>query len=673
MSELRLETLEVPAARLGAPSPLAALRAYRTVSIPETPDTPAKEAAYADRGNEASILPYGLQDDYDREKKPRRFKVAVLENEFLRATFMLELGGRLWSLYHKPAKRELLHVNPVFQPANLAVRDAWFSGGVEWNLSIIGHCPVTCSPVFAARAAASDGTPILRLYEFERIRGVPFQIDCFLPDGSEFLFVRPQITNPNDETIPMYWWSNIAVEEADEIRVLAPAEQAYFHAYDRSLRSQALPMRDGRDMTYPTRLPAAGDLYFRIAPDHRPWIAALDRQGSGLVHTSTARLMGRKMFNWGTAPGGQTWQEHLSVPGNRYLEIQGGLAPKQTEYVPMPAGAKWQWLEAYGLLTADAHAVHSHDWPWAIQHVDERLEEIIPRSVLDEQLKEFGEDAARPPVEILQPGSGWGALENHRRARAGIGAMGSPGIPFPNDTLGPEQQPWLQLLEEDELPPRDPAAAPGAYMTQPQWKILLEEAIAANRGVHWLSLLHLGTMRYRACDGSGAREAWERSLELEKSAWALRSLAVLAADEGDPGRAADLWLSASKMQSDIPALVIEACEALLGAGRFAELRGLIGSLPREVQGIGRVRLLDSIAGLRSGDLRAPGQFFSTPFDIPNFREGETSVSELWFDWHEALVSRREGVSIDESLRRRVRREYPLPRDFDFRMTPDETA
>ena len=63
------------------------------------------------------------------------FRVAVLENDHLRATFLLELGGRLWSLLHKPTGRELLSVNPVFQPANLAIRNAWFSGGVEWNIA----------------------------------------------------------------------------------------------------------------------------------------------------------------------------------------------------------------------------------------------------------------------------------------------------------------------------------------------------------------------------------------------------------------------------------------------------------------------------------------------------------------------------------------------------------
>ena len=74
-------------------------------------------------------------------------RVAVLENEFLRATVALDLGGRLLSLYDRRAGRELLYVNPVVQPANLALRNAWFSGGVEWNIGTRpladddGHAP----------------------------------------------------------------------------------------------------------------------------------------------------------------------------------------------------------------------------------------------------------------------------------------------------------------------------------------------------------------------------------------------------------------------------------------------------------------------------------------------------------------------------------------------------
>src|SRR5437762_4676757 len=199
MSELRTESWTMPAAELGGENPLAPLRGYETASAAAPLEAGQQQAAnYPDRGQEASILPYRLQDQYNRRRQSRAFKSIVLENAHLKATFLPELGGRLWSLLHKSTGRELLYVNPFFQPANLAVRDAWFAGGVEWNISIIGHSPFTCSPVFAARIDADNGTTVLRLYEWDRIRRVPFQIECWLPEHVPFLMARVRIVNPND-------------------------------------------------------------------------------------------------------------------------------------------------------------------------------------------------------------------------------------------------------------------------------------------------------------------------------------------------------------------------------------------------------------------------------------------------------------------------------------------
>src|SRR5690349_11605506 len=99
MSHLYVSSLTMPAADLGEDNPLTALRAYETASAA---GATAGEGDYPDRGNEASILPYRLQDQYTRRRSPRSMKTAVLENDQLRATFLLDLGGRLWSLVHKP-------------------------------------------------------------------------------------------------------------------------------------------------------------------------------------------------------------------------------------------------------------------------------------------------------------------------------------------------------------------------------------------------------------------------------------------------------------------------------------------------------------------------------------------------------------------------------------------
>ena len=126
-------------------------------------------------GRVNGILPYLLQDGYDRKKKPRAWKAAILENDYIRAVFLPEIGGRLWSLTDKTTGRELLHANPVFQPCNLALRNAWVSGGVEWNVGIIGHTPFTVDAMFAEKLALDDGTPVLRLFQYERIRRLVYR------------------------------------------------------------------------------------------------------------------------------------------------------------------------------------------------------------------------------------------------------------------------------------------------------------------------------------------------------------------------------------------------------------------------------------------------------------------------------------------------------------------
>ena len=142
MSELRMETWRIPAAEVGAENPLPPLDKprYQPVLSGKHEDDPT--AGYVH-----DYMPYPIQDGYTRQRQMTDLPVAVLENEILRATFLLPYGGRLWSLVHKASGRELLFSNPMFQPANLAMRNAWYSGGVEWNMGVIAHTPFTVSPL----------------------------------------------------------------------------------------------------------------------------------------------------------------------------------------------------------------------------------------------------------------------------------------------------------------------------------------------------------------------------------------------------------------------------------------------------------------------------------------------------------------------------------------------
>jgi hypothetical protein len=662
MSELRLETLSMPTAEVGPVNPLPPL--FSTADLHTVVDPGEADAEMRHNvgyGRVRSVLPYLVQDGYGRDRRPAEHKVAVLENDLLRATFLLDLGGRLWSLVHKPTGRELLYRNPVLQPANLALRNAWFAGGVEWNIGTIGHSPTTCEPLHAARVLQPDGTPVLRMYEFERLREVVFQVDAWLPDGSPVLLVHVRIVNPNDVETPMYWWSNVAVPQADDVRVIAPADEAWQFAYDSPLRRVPIPVLDGQDRTYTARASEAADYFFAIADDQRRWIAALDGRGTGLVQTSTDRLRGRKLFLWGRSPGGDHWQEWLAQPGEEYLEIQAGLARTQLEHLPMPPRASWSWVEAYGLLQSDADAVHGDDWPLARAAVSRDLEELIPEVQLDGALTAATAWAGAAPVEVLNRGSGWGALERRVRERDGDDSMSLRGTPFGDETLGPEQGAWVELVRTGQMPSPPAEQPPASYQASARWRPLLDPADG------WFAALHLGVVLAHAGDLHGATDAWQRSLAAVPTAWAWRNLAVLARADGDLALAARRYRAAVALRGGLAPLRRELVDVLLAAGDGAQALAMIDAAPAGQRRLGRFRLAEIRAALMTDDLDRAGRILEDGVVLPDVREGEPALHEVWFDHQVALAARAERRPVDADLEARVRATVPIPRDLDFRM------
>ena len=672
MTELRIKPYEIPAATLGPENPLPEFRADGDdLQIQIDPSVPEEDRRYLGWGVGHRVLPHRMQDNYDRVKRPRAFRAAVLENEFLRATVLPDLGGRVVSLLHKPTGRQLVDRNPVFQPANLGLRNAWFCGGIEWNTCILGHYYLTCSPVFAARIDGPQGEPALRIYEWDRVKCFPWQVDLILPPDSPVLFARVRIVNPHEHELPMYWWTNIGVPETPGTRTLAPADSSIHGVPEIGFALAGVPIEDGVDVTYPVNAPHAREFFFRIPDGHRRWIASVDRAGRGIFHASTARLRGRKMFVFGMNNGGRRWQEYLMVPGRAYYEIQAGLARTQCECIPMPANTEWTWTEAFGPLDIDPSHAHSADWTEARRAAESALDTILPQSQLDSLHTQFDRITRRRPTEVLATGSGWGALERRRLARHGKPDRIPSELTFHESTLGPDQQPWLTLLEQGILPERDPEDHPGHYMVQPQWEAMLEQAISSGFSDHWLAWLHLGVMRMESYDPDGAREAWQRSLERSSNAWALRNIAVLESRAERPEAALDLLRRAWDLGPRIAPLAVEYAQALFRMERYSDLMTFAASVPQGVASNERLRIMSVTAAIRLGQLDGVETFFDSEFTT--IREGEVTLSELWFEYHARRISQAEGIPMDDDLRRRIRREFPPPMHIDFRIHREAPA
>lgn len=660
---IQLTTIDLPATPPGPPGPplLAdgdgrGLDADARVLLDVGPDHLERPA---------SLLPWRLQSGYDRAPVTTPTRVAVLDNGRLRATFLLDWGGRLWNLVDLATGRDVLMQPDTLQLANLALRDAWFSGGVEWNLGITGHWALTSSPISAA-VLDVEGAQVLRMWAYERMLELVWRMDVWLPEDSDALYVRPVVHNPHATDRPVYWWSNIAVPQTPATRVLVDADSSFHFGPSRPLLRADVPEFEGVDITRPALAVDSADYFFALDPAlTHPWIASVEPDGTGLRQASTGRLRGRKLFVWGTGRGGERWQGWLNGTG-RYAEIQAGIARTQFEHLRLPPGERWAWTESYeplSLTGTDAAA------PFA-EAVAAAAPDAERRAALDRA------DALLARVAEAPVPEGWGVAHGGAE-QAGWGGVAvalrdlpaDPTTPFPvasrqaDSPFGAEQRLWLRAGAGDFG-----AHLAATTLTGEGWLRRLR-ALAAEPGRDTepgrsisgraMVLAQWGFAEWAAGHADAARAAWEASRALRPSASVARALA-LSSDEASPARL-DLLAEATRLDPGDCGVALEHAAALVDAGQHEAARAVLDGLGarREVRDGGslapRIAYLTAAAAVGLGDAATARRILSGPLVVPDLREGEVSLDALW-DAYQRLIG------CDE----------PLPEAYDFRMHVERT-
>ncbi len=624
-----------------------------------------EDAANIGTGMIRTMLPYTLQDNYNRERTPRKFHAAILENDCLRAVFLPELGGRLWSLYHKKLERELLYVNPIFQPGNLALRNAWFSGGVEWNIGIKGHNPLTCSPMYACRMEDAQGEPVLRMYEYERIRGIVYFMDFCLPEGSQVLYVRTTVENTEAEDKYMYWWSNIAVPETRDTRVIVPCTEALKTHYGGEgyvIDAVDIPFPDGKgvDCTYPRNAACSNDYFFRIENQEKKWIAAIEKDGCGLLQFSTPEMIGRKLFLWGQGQGGRNWNTWLAGEPVPYVEIQAGLARTQYEHIRMKGQSTISWVEGYTAAVCPPDRVHG-DFQTAVAAVNAYLEGVKP----DDETMRAGFDGLHM-VQMEQFGSAWGYVENCLREKQGQVAI-SEYLDFPGEAVHREEQVWVDFLRTGAMENCSLEVPPYSFHNNPTWLTLFEQQIAAGK-VNAYMYLQYGVVLYANEKVQEAYEAFEQSNLLEPNAWAYRNLAMLEKNEYHNLEKAVAYMEQAIFRnSSYRGLMVNCAQTMLAAGCYNRWIEVFEELNRTLKSDSRLQLYKAIALIELGRYNEATQIVRPDFLLCDIKEGEVSLSHIWKELYTQVVKQETGITDAQALDALREQRYPLPAHLDFRM------
>lgn len=630
-AELRFEVRRMRVADRGAECCLPDLTGERILQNHLEFLLDEEDEIYEGYGRRQNAYPYRQYNTYTRELSEREVKTAVLENKYIKAVFLPEYGGRLWELWDKETGKNLLYTNDVIQFSNLAVRNAWFSGGVEWNIGVIGHNPFTIDSLYTAKLEDEAGNPILRMYEYERIRKVAYQMDFWLEPESRFLNCRMRIANESTEVVPMYWWSNMAVPEYVGGRIVVPAQKAFTYA-DGAVFKVDIPMVKGIDVTDYQKIERSVDYFFDIPEEDPKYIANVDCNGYGLLQLSTKRLRSRKLFCWGNQDASDHWQEFLTDQAGRYIEIQAGLAKTQYGCLPMAPNTAWEWLERYGAIQIPEENITKNHIERSSQLTEWIRRERIPED-MEATLKGTRETAKKQAM-LLSAGSGYGAL----RTRGNL----TRHLEF---SLSSEAlKSWSRFFETGILHKPDPKEAPDEFLIEQECVSFLEANREKNEN-NWYAHYQLGIGYYLKEDYQKAEEEFRASFRLEENVWALHGLSCTCLLTDRKKEAADFISRGILMRKKDVSFLKEGFKILYLCEAFAQICSCYEQLDLPRQNIGKIRFYYISALHRSGCDKEAYELLEKDGGLmmEDIREGEDSMAGLWCELNESLFGKKETV------------------------------
>jgi tetratricopeptide (TPR) repeat protein len=306
----------------------------------------------------------------------------------------------------------------------------------------------------------------------------------------------------------------------------------------------------------------------------------------------------------------------------------------------------------------EAKAAHDTGYAAACAAAEGVVDRKVPLNALLETDAFLSAQAAVPVQTVLARGSGWGMLHEKR-----TGKRISSGLAFETG-LSEEERPWGELLTLGTFSKKSLSQAPRSFNVSPGWTAVVRDSMRT-KGATPLHHLHLGVAQLEAGWFEEARKSFEASLALEAHAPAYRNLALLRERGGDIVAAENDYKNAWLLCGEDRNLAVEICDFYVRNKRNSAFEAFVKALPPVSATHERIQLMKAQLALERGDYPSVRQMLQREFCT--IREGELSLSEMWFATYFREAEKRSGRVLTEAEKQEIMQATPPPKQIDFRM------
>jgi tetratricopeptide (TPR) repeat protein len=313
------------------------------ITLPTYPWWPAVKHPYFRGTDKVNIYPYPMLDFLSREKTSRTYRTVVLENEYLRLTFLPDLGGKVHEVIDKTTGQPMFYVNQVIKPGLIGQCGAWVSGGIEWNTGPQGHTVGCMQPVpVEILPRTADGSQSVAIGETERIYGTKWTVVVTLRPGRSFIEERIRIYNPTDHIRPYYFWNCTAVPNTPGFRFIYPMTLGSDHDGTKFFQ---WPFHEGKDLTRGTNYQDASSIFAYGCDQDFFGSYHHDLQRGVVAYANRHQLPGKKAWTWGWGSYGRMHQMDLTDDDGPYNEVQTGPLLTQADVGKLDPHEVVSWQE----------------------------------------------------------------------------------------------------------------------------------------------------------------------------------------------------------------------------------------------------------------------------------------------------------------------------------------
>lgn len=283
---------------------------------------------------------------------PQKYPAVVVENQYLKLTYIPEFGGRFFSLYDKLRHRQVLYHNDVIKPAGYNKRDNFPLFGIELTGPFDAHSRTLHGEPYWSHTILrhKDGSVSVVLGEVDPVYHMDVTFTATLYPGVAAMKTSVFCYNPNDGEKPQMFWTSAAMHSTPRTRFLYPMTRTVGHTTG---EIASWPVYNGVDYSWDQNNKNMLGVFGIDTYDNFGGVYKFDKNYGLFRYADRRVVQGMKLWTFGYSPLATLLEKAYTDHAGPYIEIQSGrmLWDGYYEYVRPHQVESWHewWIPVAGI------------------------------------------------------------------------------------------------------------------------------------------------------------------------------------------------------------------------------------------------------------------------------------------------------------------------------------